>query len=278
MSRLVLLASLFPGCSPPPVRPPADTGPTGVDTEADTAADEDTSVTDTGAACVPDPLPEGALALTLSPLGGTRDVQAGTASALSVSAIVFGTPTPLDLCQAWAVDPADVGIAVVGDQLVVDAGTPDGTEATVTATIPARALGEDEDVTLSLPVFVYDPALRPWVRGWREVARVDCQTGAERAPEQAIEEILIRAGGTMSVTWTPFEVYVDYWADHGFGAGADPRAGEVRLEVTGGNYVPGDVDGVGSYRMDGEDLVLEDLWLGTPQGGTAPAGCGHRLR
>ena len=46
---------------------------------------------------------------------------------------------------------------------------------------------------------------------------------------------------------------------------------------TGGNYVPADVDGEGEFELDGGDLVLRDLWLGSAKDATGPAGCGHRL-
>ena len=75
------------------------------------------------------------------------------------------------------------------------------------------------------------------------------------------------------VTWLPFEVYVDYWGTYELATAADT----VTVTAEGGDYVPDDIDGSGTYSFDGNDLVLHDLWLGSPRGGTAPARCGHKL-
>ena len=55
------------------------------------------------------------------------------------------------------------------------------------------------------------------------------------------------------------------------------EAGTLELTVEGGNYVPDDVDPVGTFRFEGERLILEDMFLGTPSGGVAAPACGHVL-
>jgi hypothetical protein len=228
-------------------------------------------------ACVPDPLPDDWSFLTVSPFG-TRGVHPGDTSELGVLAVVWGTPQEVRVCETWAVDPPDAGVSVVDGRMEVDPSVPDGTEIVVTARVRGEVVGATDDVVLSTPVFVFDPALRPWAGMWQEVAQIDCVTGQERVPASAIGEIAIGAEGEMRVTWSPFEVYVDYRADHGFSAVDDPRTGTVSMTGIGGNHAPPDIDGEGTYRMDGADLILEDLWLGTPRDGTDAPGCGHRLR
>lgn len=242
-------------------------------------AETDTDATDTGATdplgCVPDALPESWAGLTVSPLGDV-DVVPGDSRDFSVLLVINGGYIqPISLCETWSVEPPTPGIAIDADGVVsVDPSVPDGTEVAAVATLPAASLGEDDDVRLSVDLTVYEPALRPWVGFWREEAQLDCETGEERAPEQAIEEIQIKASGEVLVTWTPFELYVDW---RGEGAW-DLEDGTVSLMPTGWNYLPPDLDGEGTFAMDGADLLLRDLWLGTPREGVAPAGCGHRLR
>jgi hypothetical protein len=92
--------------------------------------------------------------------------------------------------------------------------------------------------------------------------------------EWTIKELRFKADGEFSVTWEPFEVYKDYWGTYAHEIGQ----GTLDLVVTGGNYVPNDVDGSGSLLLDEEGrLVLRDLWLGSRFEGTAPANCGHRF-
>lgn len=56
-----------------------------------------------------------------------------------------------------------------------------------------------------------------------------------------------------------------------------PGTGTFSLSPEGGNYVPADVDGTGTFSIDDEALVLADLWLGTPSGDEPTEACGHRF-
>jgi hypothetical protein len=92
------------------------------------------------------------------------------------------------------------------------------------------------------------------------------------APEEPIGELQFRADGTLSVTWMPFEVYRDYWGSYQY----DSKGGTLDLAIEGGNYVPEDVDGSGSFAIDEDGrLVLKDMWLGTWMRSTGGANCGH---
>jgi hypothetical protein len=158
------------------------------------------------------------------------------------------------------VDPATGTVSV-------DAGTASGTEFVVTADV------ESGRKQITADVFVYVQAEMPWRGVWREQAQYACGSGAEVAPEETLNEISFWADGTIWVTWLPFEVYVDYWGTHAF----DTGAGTLAITATGGNYVPTDIDGTGTFHFDGANLILEDMWLGSPQGSTMPARCGHKL-
>ncbi|MEZ4237913.1 MAG: hypothetical protein R3F59_17540 [Myxococcota bacterium] len=244
---------------------------------------------DTGSTCVPEPV-EADASLTLSPLGSWQATPGAVRDAVVYAVNGAAMSEPVTLCPTWSVSPDDGVVRVVGSQIVVADDAPDGATATVTASIPAANAPGGDALELELPVFVYEPALRPWVGTWHELTQIDCETGAERSPERPIEEIRIDAAGILRVTWAPFELYVDWWGEQTFTPGADPSAGTVEIEVTGGNYVPTDIVGSGSYRIESaarstalvpeapDQLVLDGVWLGSPQDATQPAGCGHRLQ
>jgi len=176
---------------------------------------------------------------------------------------------PVNACATWSVEPS-TGATIDPDTgyLVIDASTEHGTVYTVTADV------EEGRRLVTIDVYVYTDEGNPLFGIWREDVQFTCGGGAERAPEDTINELFFRADGWTNVTWYPFEVYVDYWGPYTYNLGT----GALSIEVTGGNYVPSDVDGVGSFEIDDQGrLLLHDMWLGTPQGGSAPAACGHRF-
>lgn len=115
----------------------------------------------------------------------------------------------------------------------------------------------------------------PLARGyWKEEAQFACNTGEEVSPERPIQELLFEADGTFSVTWTPFERYRDYWGEYSY----DTGQGTLDLTVTGGNNVPPDVDGSGTFAFDTQGrLILTDIWLGSFSDQATSANCGHRF-
>jgi hypothetical protein len=193
--------------------------------------------------------------------GDQRDLDLGTVGLGAAFEVV-------PACATWSIAPtAGATIDPTTGVLVIDAGTASGTAYVVTADV------ESGRRTITADVIVYTEAAMPWHGTWRESVELACGTGAEVTPEEAINEIRFWADGTLWVTWFPFEVYVDYWGTYAF----EPGAGTVTLTAEGGNYVPADIDGTGTFELAGGTLVLRDLWLGSPQGGTAPAQCGHEL-
>ena len=110
--------------------------------------------------------------------------------------------------------------------------------------------------------------------------RLGCDTpacgGNEVVPVRAIQELLFEADGTFSVTWTPFELYRDYWGKYEY----ELETGGLSLQVEGGNYTPRLLFGRGpSFRIEaGRFLVLENLSLGPPPHELPTLRCGHRFR
>jgi hypothetical protein len=94
-------------------------------------------------------------------------------------------------------------------------------------------------------------------------------------PRYPIGELHFLADGSFSVTWIPFEIYLDYWGSYTF----DPATGEISLTIENGNWIPPDFrlfDGP-RFRVEGGVLSLDGLWLGTPFGGDPGIRCGHRF-
>ena len=174
---------------------------------------------------------------------------------------------PVDACATWSASPTD-GATIDAETGVftVDPGTASGKVFTVTADV------EDGRRLVSIEVYVFTPEANPLARNWREEAQLACDTLEEVAPEEPIGELQFRADGTFSVTWMPFELYRDYWGSYRY----DSEGGTLDFAIEGGNYVPEDVDGSGSFVIDEDGrLVLKDMWLGTWMGSTGGANCGH---
>jgi hypothetical protein len=175
----------------------------------------------------------------------------------------------VDTCTRWSVGPSDLASIDPDTGLlhIADAAQP-GDVVTVTADV------ENGRKQVTIEVYVYTPESNPLFGLWREDAEFACEDGAEVAPAHAINELQFRADGTINVTWEPFELYVDYWGTYAY----DLAVGSLSIEPTGGNYVPADIDGAGTFSLDAEGhLTLDDIWLGSqPQG--SPARCGHRFR
>ena len=181
---------------------------------------------------------------------------------------VFNT-FDIDACTHWSVEPNDkASIDPVTGMLQVSASAQAGDKLTVTADVA----GGRKIVTID--VYVYTREANPLFGTWREDAEFACADDAEIKPDHVINELLFRADGTVNVTWNPFELYVDYWGTYAF----DKNAGTLRIHPTGGNYVPDDIDGDGTFTIDALGaLVLDEMWLGSPKAGAITGRCGHRF-
>lgn len=243
-------------------------GPTTAATTDETAG---TSTTEdpTGGACALPPLPEETLdALGFNVFGNSYDAKPGEMLDLSLGAIeCCYVKQQVEACVTYSVSPAEGATIDAAGALTIAGDAAPGTVFTVTADVEAGRK------VLTTEVFVYTPESNPLLGIWHEVAQLPCGGGAEVAPELAIQELWFRANGEVAVTWMPFEIYFDYWSDYTY----DLRTGDLTITPTGGNYVPDDVEGVGKFSLADDQLVLEDMWLGSPQTGMQPANCGHRF-
>ena len=123
-----------------------------------------------------------------------------------------------------------------------------------------RLEGNYRGYALNGPVDIYAKAANPLVGMWRQDGS-DCPDGT------AIQELVFSGGGEFSVTWTPFEVYKDYWGSYAY----DPETGAIRLEIESGNQVPDDVVTEGTVTLDEGMMTFDTLYFGTPM--DAEDGC-----
>jgi hypothetical protein len=260
-SFAVALAAAGPAGAAWPIRPPLPTPP------PPPALDEETlaRLVIFGFALGEEPA-----VVAVGDLGGGLQIQPGGALALTLGVYeccyVF---EPVKVRAVWSVAPPDgARVDPASGLLEIDEEVPSGSRFTVRAEVAGGQRVVEAEVA------VFTPEANPLVGVWREEAQLDCASGAEIAPASPIGEVVFKADGTFSVTWVPFEIYQDYWGSYAF----DLARGKLELTIAGGNYVPPDLDGSGRFALDAAgQLLLTDLWLGTPPDGAGPANCGHRL-
>jgi hypothetical protein len=128
---------------------------------------------------------------------------------------------------------------------------------------------------LTTTIHIYTPRSNPFVGQWEEDAQIACSSGSFVAPLDPLRELIFRANGTMSVTWSPFEVYFDYGGTYRF----DTTSGQFSFQARQINYLPAKLDTEGAYLLDSQGrLILKDVWMGVPQyASNAPVNCGHRF-
>jgi hypothetical protein len=192
--------------------------------------------------------------------GGTIELQLGTLECC----VYF---EPVDTCVDWSVEPEEGASVNQDGVLSIDENAPHGSVFVVTADV------EDGRRLLSTDVHIYDPARNPLIGTWHEVAQIDCDTGEEVPVERPIGELRFRADGRVSVTWVPFENYVDYSSRYRIS-----EDGALSLGAENANYLPGDIDPEGRFVIDESgDLLLREMFLGSQFEGSGPANCGHRF-
>lgn len=155
---------------------------------------------------------------------------------------------------AWSIAAgAPATLSPATGVLRVDPGAPDGATFSVSARVAQQ--------TVETTVRVVDRARSPLVGRWTEVARTPCGAAEAEPPGEApLRELIFRGDGRFSVTWIPFESYVDYWGSYAY----DRGTGRLRLEVEGSNHLPPQRDLEGRALLEGEDeLHLVDMWFGS---------------
>lgn len=183
-----------------------------------------------------------------------------------------------DVCVTWHLETPD--LATLDEKtgaLEVKANASHGVYIQVTG----KLVGSTKEFTGVLAV--YRPESNPLVGTWHEFAQQSCHDISWRRlldSRDGIREFVVNPNGGFSVTWHPFESYIDYWGTYRF----DLKKKTVEFVIKEGNYKPKDFVGKGTFliKSDGT-LQLKGVWFGSPRTGSNMSGfsdgkqryCGH---
>lgn len=128
-----------------------------------------------------------------------------------------------------------------------------------------------------------DAALRQaFVGAWWESAWNHCKPVPQVAPEYydpPIQRLVFRDDGHFFATWRsggdhsttdPTRVPVPEYSGRYEIA---PAYSYIQMSLEGGRFMPRDFSGNGHYRINGDELVLQDIWLGTYRAKNKPDIC-----
>lgn len=100
------------------------------------------------------------------------------------------------------------------------------------------------------------PTPNNWLVGLWSQQETECGMAID------VRELEIRADGSFSVTWRPFESYRDYWGSWSF----DERTRRLELVMERGNNRPADFMGRGRVTFSEGRLDLGEISLGSAYG------------
>lgn len=172
---------------------------------------------------------------------------------------------PVKACVVWTVEPAKwARIDAHTGTLTVDKATAHDNTFTV------RAIVENGRRVVSTNVRVYTREANPLAGRWAQEMPAAGAGGETPRFYEQINELHFKADGTFSVTWVPFECYKDYWGTYT----SDKETGRLKLTIDRGNHMPADVNGDGTFTLDGSGrLALKGICLGSPSEEAKGAGC-----
>lgn len=160
-------------------------------------------------------------------------------------------PVPATCLQDVAITgPARLGPD--GRTVLIDADAASGAAVQVQ--------GRVGEASLSGRVLVYLEEALPLVGRWAQPEAACAAAGAE-----PVRELIFHPDGTFSLTWTPFEIYKDYWGTYAF------EDGRLQLSTEGGNHIPEDAAFAGPADIAGGALRLAPGLFGSPRQGIACA-------
>ncbi len=207
------------------------------------------------------------LTLSISPggqakPGETIEIRVGT----NECCYVF---QPVEADVRWLVEPAN-GAAIDPETgvLTIAQDVKSGVRFTVTADV------ENGRKQINAPLTIYRLEDNPLIGTWHELEAIPCASASMPETEDPIRELVFKADGSFLATFTPFEVYHDYWGIYQI----DLVNHTLSMTVTDGNVIPASLDLDGFFEIDEEGvLVLKEMWLGRREA-TDAQGCGHRFR
>lgn len=170
------------------------------------------------------------------------------------------TPVPVQ-CMDFEISPSDAArISQDGLSIEIGEDARPGSDIQLTGTLRGSRAGEGSE---TLRIVIIDDIARQLIATWSFDAVRGCD-GAEIDPPL---EIRFEVNNGLSVTWTPFGRYWDYWGRYEW----SPDSGAFSFEATGGNQIPSDISLNGEMVLEGDrHLALSGVHFGTREQG-APA-------
>jgi hypothetical protein len=168
-------------------------------------------------------------------------------------------------CFEWQFDKQDgVSFDVLTGLLQVMENGASGKSVRIGAQFADLSLGHATHIHEEIPIFRIDE--NPLVGIWREAPQTRCLAkNGDQALDQ-INELEFRSNGSFSVTWRPFESYVDYWGRYEF----NKLNSMLVLSIERGNFVPAAFQGAGSFEISPDGMLrLKGIWLGSKLGAKA---------
>ena len=190
---------------------------------------------------------------------------AGVSISISVGQLdrrQFIEPVPLQ-CMEWNVSPSDAArISDDGSAIEIAGDAAPDSEILLTGTIRGS---QGEAGSETLRILIIDEITRQLIGTWS----FDAVRGCDASQVDAPLEIRFAANNGLSVTWTPFERYWDYWGQYEW----SPDSGDFGFESTGGNQVPADISANGQLVLEGDrHLAVSGFHFGTRESGAPSLG------
>jgi hypothetical protein len=165
---------------------------------------------------------------------------------------------PWYMSQPGVMDPVPAscleGVEISGPGSLGEDGRTVVVDADAGAGAAIHVRGKVGDAGISGRILVFHEETQPLVGVWHQ-------------PEEAcagttpVRELIFDPDGRFSLTWTPFEVYKDYWGGYTF------NDGRLALKPDGGNHTPTDASFVGDVQLDSDTLVISPEQFGNPSSG-----------
>lgn len=152
------------------------------------------------------------------------------------------------------------GVALAGPATLEADGRTVKINADAAPGAAVQVQGKVGDAGLSGRILVYLPEAQPLVGRWAQPEEACAAAGAE-----PVRELIFHPDGTFSLTWTPFEIYKDYWGTYTF------EEGTLTLIPDGGNHIPSDASFSGKVALDSGALQLSPAVFGSSPRGSACA-------
>lgn len=179
-------------------------------------------------------------------------------------------PVPVQ-CMDWQISPDDAA-RISQDGLSIEIGDDarPGSDIQLTGTLRGSRRGEGSE---TLRIVIIDDIARQLIGTWS----FDAVRGCDEDEVDPPLEIRFEVDNGLSVTWTPFGRYWDYWGQYEW----SPESGAFSFTATGGNQIPSDISLNGEMVLEDErHLSLSGVHFGTRERGappsstsTAEAGC-----